>query len=319
MVVSGGHTERLASCQKVISGFGQLVRRSDLSWKPKPTLSSLPDTNHYQYIIHKHRRSLVAWNPCEWYPKLTNQHHGVLGWWWYPKNEVFICTGIDLKLLNKNVLCEVHHLSRVDERIAQLDHQGVTAIFTRSGYACSLCRCSAISSLWHQQQLLLTLWHMKMEGVNLQALATTALWNFHRMWKLYTKCIIHMSLNKYFQILSEKGWRYIGDSLVLTVMVQDKWQATPKEKYCFFYTITVQDQIGTSHLTVPSLNRPYLVIWCVGTTSCTWEKAQMIFHVIMLRKWHTPKAMSFWTEDDPYYADVIYNARVLMKSQLLLY
>ncbi len=51
----------------------------------------------------------------------------------------------------------------------------------------------------------------------------------------------------------ERGWKYVGDNLDLTVRVRDMRQCNPNDSYHFFHTIAVQDRIDTSHLdsTVP--------------------------------------------------------------------
>ena len=48
--------------------------------------------------------------------------------------------------------------------------------------------------------------------------------------------------------VSEKGWKYIGDNLDLTVKVRDMRQDNPNESYHFFHTIAVQDRIDVNHL-----------------------------------------------------------------------
>ena len=49
-------------------------------------------------------------------------------------------------------------------------------------------------------------------------------------------------------VQSEKGWKFVGDNLDLTVKVRDMRQDSPNESYHFFHTIAVQDRIDTGHL-----------------------------------------------------------------------
>ena len=55
----------------------------------------------------------------------------------------------------------------------------------------------------------------------------------------------------HFGFVSEKGWKYIGDNLDLTVKVRDMRQDNPNESYHFFHTIAVQDRIDANHLDSP--------------------------------------------------------------------